>query len=407
MSVLKKNIKLGLGLIIALVGFPQISETIYTPALPAVAKGLSASVHAVEATLAIYFVGFAVGVFLWGTVSDYIGRRKTMLIGLVIYIISCLFLAASQSVEAVLFWRFIQALGASVGSVITQTMLRDLYEGKERSQIFSVLSGALAFSPAIGPIMGGYISEFLGWRINFWALVIMGLVLLISSYIRLPETKPTHIERLSLSQVISLAKKMLTSTFLWGHVLLIGATNGILFSFYEEAPFVFIGQLGMRPSLYGFLGIIVACGTLVAARISYRLSGKVAPEVIIQGGSYLTVLGGLGFTLVQALGLFELNTQGMIFSLSSLFIAFVGIGFIIPNSLSMALRDYQDMVGTAGSIFGASYYCIVAIATWVMSLLHNGTAWPLPLYLTFLAAVLVLGGRMVNCHYKGEVRSGT
>jgi len=396
MRDLKVNIKIGFGLILSLVGFPQISETIYTPALPAVAKGLNATVHSVEATLAIYFFGFAAGVFLWGTFSDYAGRRKTMLIGLIIFVISCLACTTSQTVQALLFWRFIQALGASVGSVITQTMLRDIYDGKQRSQIFSILSGALAFSPAIGPLMGGYISEFWGWRANFWFLVLLGITLLILSFIKLPETKPAHIRHPSFGQMVKLARRMLISSFLWGHVLLIAATNGILFSFYGEAPFVFIEQLGMRPSLYGLLGIVIASATIVAAKISYNLSGKVDSVTLIQGGSFLTVLGGLGFTLTQALGLFELNFLGMTLVLTSLFVAFIGVGLIIPNSLSMALRDFQDMVGTAGSIFGAAYYGLIAIATWTMSLLHNGTAWPLPLYITFLGAVLVLGSQMIR-----------
>jgi hypothetical protein len=82
--------------------------------------------------------------------------------------------------------------------------------------------------------------------------------------------------------------------------------------------------------------------------------------------------------------------------LISLLVAFIGVGLIIPNSLSIALKDYQDMVGTAGSIFGAAYYSLIAVAIWGMSLLHNGTAWPLPLYITFLGVVLVLGSQMVR-----------
>lgn len=151
---MKNNQKgLSIGLLIALVGFPQISETIYTPALPDVANGLSASAYMVEATLAIYFLGFAIGVLLWGIISDYCGRRNAMLVGLLVYGIATLGCASSKSIEILLAWRLLQAFGASVGSVITQTILRDSYDGAERTKLFSVMSGALAFSPAIGPII--------------------------------------------------------------------------------------------------------------------------------------------------------------------------------------------------------------------------------------------------------------
>src|SRR5580692_6531866 len=146
--------KLSISLLIALVGFPQISETIYTPALPNVANGLQASAYMVEATLSIYFLGFALGVLLWGTISDWCGRRNAMLMGIIVYGIGTLGCANVGTIEALLAWRFLQAFGASVGSVLTQTILRDSYNGEERTKLFSVMSGALAFSPAIGPVLG-------------------------------------------------------------------------------------------------------------------------------------------------------------------------------------------------------------------------------------------------------------
>lgn len=97
---------------------------------------------------------------------------------------------------------------------------------------------------------------------------------------------------------------MFSSASLWGHILLIGATNSILFCFYEEAPFVFIQQLGMRPRLYGFLGVVIAFAAIVAARISFRLSGLVEKETLILSGALLSIIGGIGLFLTQALGLF-------------------------------------------------------------------------------------------------------
>ena len=170
----KKSIKFSLGLLIALAGFPQISETIYTPALPSVASGLSASAYLVEATLAIYFFGFAAGVLLWGMISDWSGRRYAMLAGIVVYGVGTVACAATTSVEALLGWRFLQAFGASVGSVITQTMLRDAYEGTQRTKLFAVVAGALAFSPAIGPVLGGFIEPVFGVARKFLGAGVAG-----------------------------------------------------------------------------------------------------------------------------------------------------------------------------------------------------------------------------------------
>ena len=182
--------KLPIALLIALVGLPQISETIYTPSLPSVAENLNASASWVEMTLSIYFLGFALGVLLWGTISDSIGRRLTMLIGLLIYIVSTFLCGSANSIESLLIWRFVQAFGISVGSVITQTIIRDIYSGDEKVKLFSIISAALAFSPAIGPLVGGFISEQLMWRGNFWFLTLLGTLLFAWTHYQLPETKP-------------------------------------------------------------------------------------------------------------------------------------------------------------------------------------------------------------------------
>lgn len=389
------NNKISIGLLIALVGFPQISETIYTPALPNVAIGLATSASMVEMTLAIYFLGFAVGVLLWGTISDWCGRRNAMLMGLVVYGIGTLACGNVASVEALLAWRFLQAFGASVGSVITQTILRDAYDGKERTKLFSIMSGALAFSPAIGPVLGGFISEFFGWRANFWALALLALGLSIWSYFLLPETRPAHSKSLSINTIFHLFIEMIKSRVLWGHILLIGATNGILFGFYQEAPFVFIEQLEMKPSHYGLFGLLIAAATILAAQMSYRQSSRFSAPYIIQWGAACVLVGGFIFILIVMMGFFDLKAIVL-----TLFLIFFGIGLIIPNSLSQALKPYHTAAGTAGSIFGGCYYCMIACCTWLMSILHNGTALPLALYMTMLGLVIACGSQMIRSSKK-------
>lgn len=276
----------------------------------------------VEATLSIYFLGFALGVLLWGTISDWCGRRHAMLIGILIYGIGTLGCATVDSVEALLAWRFLQAFGASVGSVITQTILRDSYNGEERTKLFSVMSGALAFSPALGPVLGGFITEFYGWRANFWVLVTFSVFLSIWSFLSLPETRPVHISRLSMNKVSLLFIEMTRSRPLWGHILLIGATNGILFGFYQEAPFVCIEQLGIKPSHYGFFGLLIATATVLAARISYRHSTRISAQSIIQCGATCVLIGGFLFTLTVLTGIFE--TMDVAIAIVTLFSIFFG-----------------------------------------------------------------------------------
>lgn len=398
--------KLNIGLLIALVSFPQISETIYTPALPNVAKDLLASASSVEATLAIYFLGFAAGVLGWGMIADLYGRRPAMLVGIVLYGLGTLGCAGAQSVEVLLAWRFLQALGASVGSVITQTILRDSYQGEARTKLFAILSGALAFSPAIGPVAGGFITEILGWRANFWTLVVFALGLFLWSFLALPETRPGFCKRLSRNELWRLVNDMKTNRFLWGHIILIGGTNGIIFGFYQEAPFLFVDHLHMQPSHYGFFGFLIAAATLIASRVSYRQSARFSAQTLIQSGAVFILVGGSTFTLTVMLGLFEQKIAGTTFTILALFLTFFGIGLIIPNSLSHALRKYQQVAGTAGSLFGGSYYGLIAGLTWLMSMLHSGSPLLLPLYITVLSLAIMMGSLLIAGAQEKELFAG-
>ncbi len=387
--------KLSISLLIALVGFPQISETIYTPALPDVTRSLGTTAYLVEATLAIYFLGFAFGVLVWGAISDRIGRKPTMLIGIGLYGIATIICGQANSIETLLTWRFFQAFGASVGSIITQTILRDTYDGTERAKLFSIMSGALAFSPAIGPLLGGFITQYFGWRANFISLSILAGILLVWTFFSLKETRPEKTVRLSISQLKTLTFLMLSSKQLWGHIFLISGTNGILFGFYQEAPFVFVEQLGLSPSAYGCFGLLIAGAAIVASRVSYRKSHDGSSRVLIRLGSLCILCGGILFTLLAMSGALSFEQLDLFcLAILALFSIFFGIGLIIPNSLSAALKSYQMAAGTAGSIFGGCYYSLIATCTWLMGMLHNGTALPLPSYITFIAIVILFGSYM-------------
>ncbi|WP_068468713.1 multidrug effflux MFS transporter [Candidatus Protochlamydia phocaeensis] len=388
MFKVKEKATLSLFLIVLLLGFPQLSETIYTPSLPDLAHALQVNEKWAEFTLSIYFIGFALGVCLWGVVSDYIGRRPALLAGLSIYCVGSWGCYKSSSIALLLGWRFIQACGASAGSVVTQTMIRDLYTGAKRNQIFSVVGGALALSPAVGPLIGGGVDQLAGWRGNFVVLVGMGLALLSYCFWVLPETKEG--ERKGGMPFKRVAGQFLTDGKIWAYAILIGACNGIIFSYYAEAPFIFIECLGFTPGQYGLFGMVLALGSIGASVLSHRLNRQeMSGEKIIRLGCYCAMLASIGLTGWAYLGLLqEVNFVRLGAILVLICLLFFGIGLIIPNALSQALTDYRETMGTAGALFGLAYYFLIAGLTFLMGYLHNGNVEPMPLYFLFLAAVM-------------------
>ncbi|EHK2486495.1 multidrug effflux MFS transporter [Listeria monocytogenes] len=383
---MEKNIetkKINLALLVCLVGFPQISETIYTPSLTEIATSYGVSLNLAQMTLSIYFLAFAVGVFFWGVSSDFLGRRKAMNFGIFIYIIGCLVCLMSSSITVLFIGRFIQAFGASTGSVTTQTILRDNYHGTDRHHLFAKISAALAFSPAIGPLVGGFVGQYYGFRVVFLFLVIMGMGLLFWSLKRLPETIIVTSHSFSAQKMVGIGKKMVFDRYTVAFGVLIGIFNGILFSYYSEAPTIFIEKFHFSQSQYGFMGCAVAAATILGAWLSNRRLKQHSPQKIITEGILLALGGTLSLSIVSA---FPLIIQVIAYILF-VSIILVGIGMALPNCLSLALVKFQEVAGTAGAFLSLGYYVIVSICTFLIGILHSGSLLVFPAFCTVLLLI--------------------
>ncbi|WP_339267917.1 multidrug effflux MFS transporter [Paenibacillus sp. FSL R5-0470] len=374
---MKKYAAPSLLLMIVLVAFPQISETIYTPSLPDIAVALGVSNSSVQLTLSIYFIGFALGVLCWGWLSDFIGRRPAMLGGLIVYGIGSLMCFYSESITLLLVSRFIQAFGAATGSIITQTILRESVSGNKRHAMFAQISAVIAFTPAVGPLIGGWVDQAFGFRAVFFTLVMMSVLLFVYAFWKLPETTDVSVRKKV--AILPIVKRMLSLPRVLVFGLLIGGINGVLFSYYAEAPFIFIEHFNISPGVYGFLGIVVALASIVGAMMSKRLLSLYAAEKIIHIGCLVMTSGALLLTIVSSLVSLP-NMMLMVCILITLFVMLMGAGIALPNCLSLALVNFQDVVGTAGAIFSLGYYLLVSLATWGMSALHNGSLLTMPIY---------------------------
>lgn len=367
-------------IIILLVGFPQISESIFTPILPALSSAFNIHDSVAQLTMSIYFVAFAVGVLFWGILSDTIGRRPAMLLGILCYLIGNIGLFLSPTFPWLLFFRLIQAFGASVGSVITQSMMRESFNDLQRGKIFAQTSAALSLSPAIGPLVGGLVQTYFGYQHVFSTLIVMAVLLLFYSFYRLPET--FHLgNTLTKASFWSVAKRLSFDSKVWCYGLLIGGINGLLFSYYAEAPFIFINHFGFSSVQYGFLGLVLAVSSILAAVLINWLLGYWSAEKIAFAGLLLSIFAACCLLIMT-------QFESIIGLILFIFLFFLGINITLPNALSMALKGYESVIGTASEIFSFVYYLFVSFFTYLISYFHNGTIWVLPLYFLSFACLL-------------------
>ncbi|PHM71456.1 multidrug resistance protein D [Xenorhabdus sp. KJ12.1] len=358
----KKNtmqIQPPLWLAIALMMFPQIVETIYSPALTNISRGFSVSVEQASQTLSLYFFAFAIGIVVWGRLCDVIGRRPTIITGLLLYGGACLLALLTTHFWLLLIARMLSAFGAAVGSIGTQTMMRDSYRGEELTRVFSIMGIALAASPAIGMISGSMLNHFGNYQAVFAGLAILAVILTVWSMARLPETRPTTVTKVVLSET---ARMMLKDISIWRSAFLIALFNICLFSYYQLAPFRF-DQLGISPTLFGYTGLILAFGVMLGSVLNkLLLKKKWKTEKLTFLAACLTLFSGVFVYLLE-------NSWLFIFPMLGIVIAY---GVSIPNLLASALTHYTDRLGTAGALLGLFYYMLLAggltIAGWSQAL---------------------------------------
>ena len=215
-----------------------------------------------------------------------------------------------------------------------------------------------------------------GFKIVFLSLVVMSIGIFLYTFVSLPETKTGSVT--NKINVFSVLKRLITNPKVVTYGLLIGGANGVLFSYYAEAPFIFIEYFQLSPSMYGFLGIVVASASIVGAKISKRLLATYKPEKIIYIGCLVMTGGAILLSVITFVGS-NPNVIYMVVFLIAMFILLLGIGVALPNCLSLALVDFQDVIGTAGALFSLGYYVIVTMTILGMSQLHTGSLLVMPL----------------------------
>lgn len=339
------NTKPSLWLMIVMLMLPQIVETIYSPALGSIAQYFSVSYSQAAQTLSVYFLAFAMGVLVWGILADKFGRRPTMMAGLFTYSCAALVAIQAESFTVLMIARALSAFGIAVGSVVTQTMLRDAFSGEELGKVFSLMGMGISISPVLGMLLGGQLTAMGGHHYVFFALFIIALLLFFYNLFKLPETQtkkqPLQLGYLSIS--------MFKDRHIWLSVILVALYNIALFSYYQLGAFIF-SDLGLNSEQFGYSGIVLGFSTLLGSYANKSLlAKKVSQRTLLWLAALLLAIGASGvFSMLNSIG-FVLPMMLVVMS----------FGIAIPNVLSLALVDYKQQMGSAGALLGLMYYLLI------------------------------------------------
>ena len=368
----KKNfhIILILGMLTAIGPF---SIDMYLPAFPDIAKGLNTTVAKVMLSLSSFFIGISVGQLIYGPLLERFGRKKPLYVGLGIYLLATIGCVFATSVNALIVFRLLQALGGCAGMVASRAMVRDLFDVKENAKVFSMLMLVVAVSPIIAPTLGGFITSLLGWRYVFAMLIIVALIILICVYYLLPESKkPNPHFSLKPRPIVKNFMGIIKHPQFYTYALTGAVSYASLGAYVSGSPYVFMEIYEVSEKQFGWIFALIAMGLIGASQLNTVLLKNYKSEQIIRVALSCQSIIGIVLAGITLLGWSEL--------FSTIFLIFIFLccqGFIFPNSSALSMAPFGHNAGSASALMGAIQMCIGASASALVSLLQNRTSLPM------------------------------
>jgi MFS transporter, DHA1 family, multidrug resistance protein len=364
-----------------------LSTDMYLPSLPAIAKALGTDISRAQLTLSAYLIGFAAGQIFYGPISDKIGRKPTVLVGVAIYCLASAACALATSIEFLIAARVVQALGAAGPIVLGRAIVRDLYEGPQAGKELSRMGMLMGLVPAIAPIMGGVLEPLFGWRSNFWAVLIGALALALAVVFLMPETlKQRRPEPISLLNILRGFRVLLAHSGYRLYVMLAGFTYAGLFSFISGSSFVLQGVYGLQPLAYGVSFGASVLGYISGTIIAQRIVGRLGLDGTIRLGVLCLAGGGL---LMLALMMIGTGSSLEVTVPMALYTA--GVGLVLPQTNASAMMPFPDRAGAASSLQGLIQMSFAALVGSTLGLLLAASPLVMPLFISIMGvAALVM-----------------
>lgn len=374
---------------------PPLAMDMYLPSLPEVTNSLHASAATVQLTLTACLLGMALGQLVVGPMSDRWGRRGPLLAGLVVYVLATALCALAPTVETLVAFRLTQGLAGAAGIVIARAVVRDLYDGVAMARFFSTLMLIGGVALIVAPVIGGQILRVTDWRGVFVVLTVVGALLAVLVWARLPETLP--VERRHVGGVGAALRSMgalLADLPFTGFMLAGGFAFAALFAYISASPFVIQEIYGASPQTFSLLFGLNSVGLVVVGQINGKvLVGRVSLEKVLGAGLAIVIAAATAL-LLMSLGVF--GEPGLVAVAAALFVLMSAMGITLPNAQSLALLRTKHSAGSASALLGTSSFLIGAIASPLVGIAGEDTAVPMAV-VQVVSALVALACFMGMC----------
>lgn len=389
-SFAKRAIVLGL-----LCAVGPFAIDMYLPALPTITADLKTTTAATQMSLVAFMVAAAFAQVFYGPLSDMLGRKRPLYFGLGLFAIGGLGCMFAPSIEWLIFFRFVQGVGATAGMVIPRAVVRDLHTGHEAAKLMALIMLVFSVSPILAPMIGSQIIALGGWRGVFLAISAVALCGALLLTFAMEETHPPERRvRSSLQSVLFGYGILLRDGHFLGLCFIGGLGMASFFSFLATSSFVYIDHFGLTPTQYSLAFSVNAIGFIGAAQASAPLARRFSfPRVVVTALTVYAVLAAILFLLTMA------GADNLFLLAGMLFAAFAALGLVIPSTAVLALEEHGPIAGMASALMGTLQMVSGVAVMALTSLFFDGTPLPMvtAIVLCSLSALTIgfatLGGR--------------
>ena len=362
--------------------FPPLATDMYLPALGAVASELHASASATELSISMFFLGLGFGQILIGPMIDAYGRKLPLMLSTIIFTLSSILLLFIQDIAIFNALRFVQAVGACGGMVISRAIVTDVYAGQDAAKVMTILVMLMTIGPIASPTLGSLILTGFGWHAIFMLLVAIGAIALILSKLFISETLPAEkrVQR-PFAGAWANAKILLRQPGFIVPVLTASFAQAGMFSFITGSSNVFQGIFGLNALHYGLAFAAIAISLFIYGSINKMLLGRLSPIQILSSTLPVYVLMALVTVGVS-------GTASLWLYMTALWFTIGFVSLLSSNGMALAMGAARERAGTGSALLGVCQFGLAFVVSSAVAL-GSGSLSALPMSLgIFIPAVI-------------------
>lgn len=364
-----------------LAAFAPLATDMYLPGFHLMERYFGVPEGGIEITLSTFFFGLAFGQAAYGPFIDRFGRRRPLLAGIALYIVSTGLCLCVSDIHVFTGLRFLQAVGGCSGMIIGRAIVTDIFDRLESARAFSSLLIVMTLAPIIAPIVGGFVIELSGWKPVFVLMLAFGLICFALVWLKVPETLPeSRRSKEGPGKVIGVWRDLILLRAFIVPAIVGGLAQACMFAFITGSPFVFMNIHGVSARTYGFLFALIACALIVFSQINRMALKTKSSETLMYIGLLMNVVGAIAAVCAVPSGNIALL-------LTFLWIAIGALGLISANAAAIAMAATGRHQGSGSALIGVLQFGCAFIVSSLVAASQNGTAFPMTLAMAICSLI--------------------